>query len=128
MPKIAMAVGALRQQINCRNKNKILLLANSIAELMQTPEWDEIYSEFLRRELLSLGYTEMLMIIAKNPSMISLSFCEYLPNSYKILHELAYLNESQLIEAIQNGQIEKTMSLTTAKKLRLKSSNSASST
>ena len=121
MPKIEMAVEALRQQINCRNKNKILFLANTIAKLKQTAEWDEIYAEFLKRELLSLGYTEMLMVIATNPSLISLSYCEHLPNSYKILHELAYLDESQLTEGIKNGLIEKTMSLTTARKLRSQS-------
>lgn len=120
MPKIQMAVEALRQQINCRNKNKILLLANTIAKLKQTAEWEEIYAEFLRRELLSLGYTEMLMMIVENPSLISLSYCEHLPNSFKILYELSFLDESELTEAIQNGLIEKTMSLTTAKKLRLK--------
>lgn len=121
MPKIEMAVEALRQQINCRNKNKILFLANTIAKLKQTAEWDEIYTEFLRRELLSLGYTEMLMVITTNPSLISLSYCEHLPNSYKILHELAYLDESQLTKGIEDGLIEKTMSLTTARKLRSQS-------
>lgn len=118
MPKIEMAIEALRQRINSRNKNKILLLANTIATLKQTEEWEKIYAEFIRRELLSLGYTEMLMIIAESPSLISLSYCEYLPNSYKILHQLAHLDEAQLAEAIQSGVVEKTMSLTTARKLK----------
>ena len=118
MSNIKTAVATLRQQINCRNKNKILLQASTIAQLKQSDDWEAIYLEFLQSELLSLGYTEMLMVIANSPSLISLNYCEYLPNSYKILYELSHLTESQLIEAIGNGLVEKTMSLTKAKKLR----------
>ena len=113
-----MAVEALRQQINSRNKNKILLLANTIAKLKQTSDWEAIYSEFLRQDILSLGYTEMLLAIAENATLTSLQCCEYLPNSYKILHQLSFLTHDQLINGIKNGSIEKTMSLTTARRLR----------
>ena len=118
MPDIQMAVEALRQQINSRHKNKILLLANTIAQLKQTANWDAIYGEFLRQDILSLGYTEMLMAISENPTLISLQYCEYLPNSYKILFQLSFLQHEHLMFAIKNGSIEKTMSLTTARRLR----------
>jgi hypothetical protein len=60
----------------------------------------------------------MLLAIAANPTLISLEFADQLPNSFKILHQLSFLNQNQLKSAIEAGIVEKTMSLTTAKKLR----------
>jgi len=69
-----------------------------------------------------------LVKIAEHPVLSNPSYFQRLPNSYNTLYHLTSVNETQLIEQIESGEISPNFTLSSAKSLRLSSPKGGAAT
>lgn len=103
---------------NRKSRNNLLDLVCFVHIFKKTHYWHEVYCRFINEGRLSPRFRQMLWSVSDNTVLASFSNQPYLPNSLKILHELAVLPDGILNEYIASGLIHKNMSYLQARQIR----------